>query len=794
MEPDFAIARGFLSEAASQLDPDSAAFLATGHHGWYKARQRSDVLVEMIRATGGHLTPSSSFDMGRYLAARNAGEFRGIVLVNQTLQPVTLSKASTAAIGDPGLNCLRALTTALLSIFTDETTTAVLIHIIPSCVSNRDQGDLRMPTVGPLKAAIQQFTKAVADEENCNTVIKKIHSQIDADYFNMFSDTKKFAGFENKSEILQVIGLIKWVLSPSERARSCYFTRSLSAWSLASALRALGFDVHTSTVLIDSQALYDQAAATADSQKPSVHLVIYNDLAGETDIMAPSTGYIQIRYPPFSHRIVPIKNIPTVIFRHIVYEDVGISVPELCEIWNDTFEHACSTIGPLRLIFPSIEKGLPCNDFQTSHEAAIEPIVHIDCSPYNRINRPVAISTILLPQLKKHIPVIKWTLEVFGSLVRIWDTDSRHFNDLCVSSENPALWSKKDEYVCTAIFLASTYAICSKAFCVTKVTAPLVEVAVYPDLLTDQSYSNKLSVMMRLFTKARRAVGIKVENETPIEGVSYERWTSFVYDLCTSTSSPRKDPSFAYYTNGIFIAMHMLVHPSLSPRSLVQFHVGYGQPLQIPISQSGAVELSHPKVPGGWYFNPKDAPDVLVLQSQRADRKVSIHVEPNWEVDPRKIIFRASIDGVEKLEFNPGYIMSQFGINGGEHATSHLQFINCTCGNNSVEVVIDQSEHWKQIEISHILDSWQSPYTNYLTERMFKLDAIESGAKRFVPLTADPVAQLLYCTIVGMSFKVVATECMKCAYDALRVLTYRSELPQCNTRTMENVIALFTSD
>src|SRR5208282_824760 len=107
------------------------------------------------------------------------------------------------------------------------------------------------------------------------------------------------------------------------------------------------------------------------------------------------------------------------------------------------FEHAYSSIAPVRLIYPSIGEGLPRNDFQIPNEATMEPIVHIDCEPYHVGDGLTAISTILLAQFIKYIHRVEWALERVSSLVRTWDTDgSRYFKSLCLpdrdSSKTPA--------------------------------------------------------------------------------------------------------------------------------------------------------------------------------------------------------------------------------------------------------------------------------------------------------------------------------------------------------------------
>ena len=63
MELAFNVAWGPLSQVAIPLiDVNTAIQLAIGGYGWWKARERSAGLIEMIHANGGELVPSTSFN------------------------------------------------------------------------------------------------------------------------------------------------------------------------------------------------------------------------------------------------------------------------------------------------------------------------------------------------------------------------------------------------------------------------------------------------------------------------------------------------------------------------------------------------------------------------------------------------------------------------------------------------------------------------------------------------------------------------------------------------------------
>jgi len=166
MELSFNVAWGPISQVAVPLlDVKGAVQLAVGAYGWWKARERSLTLLDMVHAMGGQLAPSTTFDLSRYQAARSTTEVRGILWYNGRLESVPLPRGSTGNWGDLGLICLRAVTTALLAVYNVDATTAVLTRIIPKRLINYDVDDTILATDGPFVACVKQFVESVAAEE-----------------------------------------------------------------------------------------------------------------------------------------------------------------------------------------------------------------------------------------------------------------------------------------------------------------------------------------------------------------------------------------------------------------------------------------------------------------------------------------------------------------------------------------------------------------------------------------------------------------------------------------------------
>ena len=144
---------------------DTAIHLATGAYGWFKAHERSKSLAQILSANGGELVATSSFNLTAYRDARPYhGVMQGVVVQRGFLDQTPLPKASTAVPSDPGVACLRALTTGILCYFDIDTTVAMLQELIPYALIQMEQEGSVMEILGPLLAGLKQWVLAVATE------------------------------------------------------------------------------------------------------------------------------------------------------------------------------------------------------------------------------------------------------------------------------------------------------------------------------------------------------------------------------------------------------------------------------------------------------------------------------------------------------------------------------------------------------------------------------------------------------------------------------------------------------
>jgi hypothetical protein len=424
MELSFNVAWGPISQVAIPLlDVKTAVQLAVGAYGWWKARERSITLVDMVRAIGGQLAPCTTFSLSRYQSARRATEVRGIVWYDGRLESVPLPRASTGNWGDLGLICLRAVTAALLALYSVDATTGVLSHIIPKRLINYDVEDTTLEEDGPFRACVRQFVESVAAEEEANTLRTDLWRRLDVAMDEMLSDSTR--RFKFKAEDVQevevpiVIGLLDWVFtSPNKRRIPNYLTRSLTAWSLAVILSYLGFEIRAFTNVIRSRELYDQHVANRMAVPyAKVYLVTYQ---GEnSDLLAPIPGFDNLHHNLSTHRIVPIKAIPMVIFRHIYYRYAcaATELTRLCEIWDRSFARASTLFGPAELTeFGDVRLPVivPANEPRTSVSQSTHDL---DYQP---------LFDVVSPLLNEYAPLIEWRSSTFKTQCEKHSTCPEH--------------------------------------------------------------------------------------------------------------------------------------------------------------------------------------------------------------------------------------------------------------------------------------------------------------------------------------------------------------------------------
>ena len=801
MELSFNVAWGPISQIALPLiDVSTAVQLAVGAYGWWKARERSAGLIETIHGCGGALVPASSFSRSRYLSARRSTQVLAIAWFDGRLESVALPKASTGSSGDPGTLCLRAITTALLSLYDVESTTAVLTHIIPRRLVNYDlEGDF-IEADGPFIASIRQYVRAIGTEEQCNTLRKELHHLVDEQHRKTFSSSIGQFNIQNvqQIEVPIIIGLLMWVLTPTIKRETHYYpTRSLTAWALAIMLSHLGFEITPSPVLINTEELYkEQITIRASySSRSEVFLIAYN--SAQTDFSTPSVPAGQLdnirKQASYTPRVVPIKAIPRIIFRDIRHGNGSelLDVEHLCKVWNDTFDHAYAIIGRVQLdvttvvSLPSIGDNLLGNPghaivpivMGTQKITALTQLNPPPPPPGSRPEEYAVLFQVIAPQLERYLTGFDWSeaslCTVFWSLHRYLIGHREHYPAVEINTswfgQDPQNW-----YTLLAIILATVFATCCKSLnpnLDVVARAALIEVAIHPRLVsTDEDCQMTLAMWM----DALRCI-LKFANKPITSHLGIGQWHDIILSACTGTpmtlkqsaqralESDKFEPCLGVYKNGVFMIMDMLLRPSVLPESTCQFQIQFGQPLQIPVNEDGFViaENSFVYTTVAKSIEISDLPRAATLSSRPSDITIRIDLEPSWETDPRRVIFRARVNGIVKCNFSPEYLIIPLvtPVTMKGYRINNFHFASCQCAKPSDDVPVP-SRSWSCMDMSQFIDS-NHDKMNHIASSGEGLICVHAGRDVGAQVVCVAVAHWAW---GGNNMPVIfASRCLKCA-------------------------------
>ena len=241
----------------------------------------------------------------------------------------------------------------------------------------------------------------------------------------------------------------------------------------------------------------------------------------------------------------------------------------------------------------------------------------------------------------------------------------------------PPLDGNEDWYTFLAIVLGTAYGVCSMMVCadVDGTDAVQLEVAMDSALLST-SDKEKVSKLRQIITGLHNALDVKVWDRRgkkglgpPVRGARWVEWIEWLLSLFTGHPLPPHQrilgtsrPAIGYYANGIFAIMDVMLRPSLCPLAVNRFHVSYGQPLQIPVSETGyVIPQSSWRPTDMGILDPMSFPIASSLKSTKPDRKIRIDLEPCWEEDPRQVVFRARVDGVPVYTFSALRLIGKVG-------------------------------------------------------------------------------------------------------------------------------------
>ena len=155
--------------------------ITTDVHGWWKAKPRTESLVQIFSVSGAQLVATTSFDFRRFREFRqNHGKLYGVMVGSGSVDRIFLPPVAFSVLEDayPNVSCHRALTAAILCFYDEEVTTDLLRVLIPFALLQLDQGPGTFSFTGALRGNLRSWVISVATEEYIDGARDKIFEEI----------------------------------------------------------------------------------------------------------------------------------------------------------------------------------------------------------------------------------------------------------------------------------------------------------------------------------------------------------------------------------------------------------------------------------------------------------------------------------------------------------------------------------------------------------------------------------------------------------------------------------------
>lgn len=324
-------------------------------------------------------------------------------------------------------------------------------------------------------------------------------------------------------------------------------------------------------------------------------------------------------------------------------------------------------------------------------------------------------------------------------------------------SEAKDMW-----HVMVAIILAAVFAIGAKGFYIDGIPMNSdTEVAISRGLLYDKKLDHWADIA----------------GSALIGGVTPAQWTGFLLQLSTGgtheqplgeveTNVSISGPSYhlpsignlneqkvrvsnvmGMQANGVIAISDLIVRRSISNTSILLYHLQYGQLIDHPLDDDGYIRASLAMGPSSTIaLNPDH--ETSVLSAAESGVTIRIDVEPDWENDPRSVVFRARQNGICFASFSP------------YTAASRLQMSTkgdlCVCKGHTTSVEVPVTERWQVVDVSQLASG--------NGQRV----GLPSGDRIFVPAAGDEASALLCLGWLDCDSVVVARDCLKCAHSGLK--------------------------
>ncbi|KAL8722210.1 MAG: hypothetical protein Q9225_001255 [Loekoesia sp. 1 TL-2023] len=748
----FTVNAGPLTQIGLELASLPTAYaLATGAYGWFKARERSKSLQELLSVSGGQLVSTSSFNLRSYRDIRtDHTSMQGVVVQDRKVQRTSLPKGSTAIPEHPGTACLRALTTGLLVLHKTEAVVEILQDLIPYGLVQLNQEDTHLEIDRALLTSLKQWVSAVALEEDSDLFRKFMLETVAARQSRMTgAQIDDITGMDHTSvnELPLVIGALRWILTPPHsRVTKNYPTRSLKVWTMASIMEIIGFEIEADSVVVQNTSDYKSSLLVSNRfrEMPRVFLVVVN--GEETD----PTPLLHIPRASDSSRpqITIIRGIPWIMFRHLRAIRTDVNTQFLADVWTFSFRSAKACFRGMimrnqtcQIEIEDVEPaGVP--EHHKSLISEFSPELHRICGTAMRQyipNSPLSPGWDL-SEIRLHMDTL------------IGEEQSAHTTSPCRDSC----------YILYAIVCGAIHGLCSNVWLDSG--HPLSEdseVGFAPDVIF-QNGGKKLKEWATTVGHCIRQCQIPLDT-----------WSDLMFEIFlgkdseSSAFNSMNAPSTTVYMNmqnphrqrlvlgaqsyGLTAVSDMLVKLTTKKEAFCYYHISRGQMLSFPLTEDFCIEASTYLEPA-WRMSLDPEPNNLTLyrfDSEYEELAMRVDVEPCWADDPRTVLFVLRSQGVPISTLNIYAFLDRMSWN----------TVGCTCQKPSWEISVPTSERWQLVSLYQLLRLRNKGMSSR------RVNASIKDVKIFIDASQSVAATIYAICILHTSHLGVATECLACTYD-----------------------------
>ena len=748
----FAVNAGPLAQVGLEIASLPAAYqLATGAYGWFKARERSKSLQELVSLSGGQLVSTSSFNLTLYKDIRtDHTAMQGVVVQDQKVQRTTLPKGSTAIPDNPGVACLRALTTGLLCLYETEAIIEILQDLIPYALVQLNQDDTSLKIEGALLASLRQWVSAVTLEEDSD-MFRKFMLETVAAQQSMITgveiDDLMAVDHTSINELPLVIGVLRWILTPlHKREVKKYPTRSLKVWTVASVMANLGFEVQAHPFVVKSMREYESNLQYSGrfGEAPRVFLVV---MSGEVTDPMP-VMHIPCASDSPKPQITIMRGIPWIAFRHLRGTHAEVRTEYLADIWKIPFQSAQGCFRGISILNQNIRIDVHEREYVGVPEHQKSLIS--DFSP--------ELARVCATAMRHFIPMSPsspgWDpFELREQMARL-----REEEELLSRSKSLC---KDNCYVLYAIVCGAIYGLCSNAcYDNGNTLGEDSEVAFFPDLLF-QSGGKKVR-------KWAHTVGQAISGHH----VPLATWSDLLFELflgktrdpsalrsTTASSTTKYANQQSPYTqrlflgaqsNGLTAVSDILVALTTRKEAFCFFHINRGQILSFPLTEDYYIQASSfLERTSMFWLEPEPNNNILHrFDTACAESGLRIDIEPCWVDDPRTVQFVLRSQGVPITTLNIFAFIDRMSYDS----------VVCTCAEPSWEVPVRNTEKWRFVSVDQLMR------TKYKGMSFPRADVSEDNAKVLIDGSQSVTASIYAICVLDSNHLCIATECLACAY------------------------------